>query len=84
MEIFDWANCEKVRNPWVYKYLYENHGRKLSEEKYVEDMKSIQRVAHSKEIDKRNYKKRHNRWSRSSVRMEYRRLQGKFGFFTGV
>lgn len=81
MKEFDWDICEKTRNPRVFAYLQENFDKEVSEEKYLEEMALIQRVSHSKENDNRNHEKRKNRWSKSSLRNQYRRLQKNFGFF---
>lgn len=81
MEKFNWEICKNTRNSSVYDYLIGNYDKPISKEKYIKEMGSIQRIAHSKELDKRNYLSRKSRWSKSTLRYQYRKLKENFGFF---
>lgn len=84
MDNFDWEICEKTRNKRVYAYLLENFDKEVTEEKFLEDMSLIQRVAHAVDVDVRKYDIRSKHWKRNRLRKEYRTLKNKFGFFKAL
>ena len=76
MKTFDWNIARsRTKNPTKLNWLWINRNKKISEEKFVKEVKKMQPLSSAE----RRYKK----YAPHTLKRNYRNLKEEFGFFTG-
>ncbi len=71
---FDFEEAGKVHSPEKVAWLKENCKKKVSEKKFVKEMKELKQFSLAKRCRSRKY-------SPSRLKNQYKRLKKNFGFF---
>lgn len=87
MDGFDWEGYRERSNPLKYRYVLNYHDKEISEERFVSDWRQFRPFSTLHLIKGRKdagvSRKISTRYSRSSLRKQYRWMRDNYGFFTG-